>query len=124
MTAENLIIKFEKQMNEIMKWNEETFPDATLAGQLAKLEEEFDEYYKATTPEEEMKELADVFIVLAGLRRWDSIIGTRSEKDTLYRMPLKLIEELHQRIQGKMEINKERTRKGVWKKQPDGSYHH
>ena len=42
----------------------------------------------------------------------------------LDKMPNEILEKLLKAIDAKMEVNKERTRKGLWKKQPDGSYHH
>ena len=41
----SLKVSIFKEMEEIKKWNEETFPDATLGGQLEKLEEECEEYF-------------------------------------------------------------------------------
>lgn len=64
-----LSIKFDEEMEKIKKWNEKTFPDATMAGQLMKLEEELREFTETKTQKEQTKELADVFIVLGGLKR-------------------------------------------------------
>lgn len=108
------------ELEEIKEWNEETFPDATLAGQLAKLEEEFKELAEAKEMEEKEKELADVFIVLGGLRRWESHVGRHLENKFAEDMPFPLLGCLLGEIQKKMKIN----RKRVWKKSGDGKFHH
>lgn len=68
----------DNRLNSIKRWHEKTFPDATLAGQLAKLEEEIEETLK-TDPNKDkaafFEEIADVLIVCAGLRRFNSKIG-------------------------------------------------
>lgn len=111
------------ELEKIKKWNEETFPDATLGGQLEKLEEEIQEYIKADE-EDAKKELADIFIVLGGLRRWESKVGNFQENCLVKEMTIPILTDLLFNINKKMEINKERTKKGVWKKQSNGSYHH
>lgn len=113
-----------KKLEEIKEWNAETFPDATPEGQLSKLDEEFGELDEAKTMEEREKELADIFIVLGGLLRWKSRVGAYVADNLLDKMPNEILENLLKAIDAKMEVNKERTRKGLWKKQPDGSYHH
>lgn len=112
------------ELEKIKQWNEKTFPDATLGGQLEKLEEEFEELGNATKIEVQRKEMADIFIVLGGLRRWKSRIGNNQELALTEDMPIEVLTNLLLDINKKMEVNKERTRKGLWKKQPNGSYHH
>lgn len=124
MTWQELVDLLKKKLEEIKEWNEETFPDATPEGQLSKLDEEFGELDEAKTMEEREKELADIFIVLGGLLRWKSRVGAYVANNLLDKMPNEILEKLLKAIDAKMEVNKERTRKGVWKKQPDGSYHH
>lgn len=46
------------------------FPLATPESQMFKLEEEVGEWKNAKTEEEEIKEAADVIIVILGLKRW------------------------------------------------------
>lgn len=67
----------DNRLNSIKRWHEKTFPDATLAGQLAKLEEEICESLKVGKKDKAalFEEIADVLIVCAGLRRFDSKIG-------------------------------------------------
>lgn len=115
-----LLLALYQELDSIKEWNEETFPDATLAGQLAKLEEEFKELAEAKEMEEKEKELADIFIVLGGLRRWDSKIGNCIVNTMVEKMPLSILLELLPSIKTKMDIN----RKRVWKKSGDGKFHH
>lgn len=115
-----LEISIDAQLDSIAKWNEETFPDATLGGQLEKLEEELKEASETTTNKDFTKELADVFIVLGGLRRWNSKVGNYHQNATLEGMPNPMMAKLLIAIIEKMEIN----RKRVWKKSGDGKFHH
>lgn len=60
----------DNKLDSIKRWHQKTFPDATLAGQLAKLEEEISESLK-TSPKDKaafFEEIADILIVCAGLR--------------------------------------------------------
>lgn len=115
-----LLLALRQELDSIKEWNEETFPDATLGGQLLKLEEEYEEYFSAKSQEEERKELADIFIVLGGLRRWESRIGNCIVNTMVENMPLSILLELLPSIKTKMDIN----RKRVWKKSGDGKFHH
>lgn len=119
-----LMLALHCKLEKIKQWNAETFPDATPEGQLAKLDEEFGELDEAKTMEEREKELADIFIVLGGLLRWGSRLANYVLNSLLETMPTEILEKLLKAIDAKMEVNEERTRKGLWKKQPDGSYHH
>lgn len=86
-----------------------------MEGQLIKLEEEMNELANSANSEEELKEAADVYIVLCGLKRWNSQIGnfvmyySFSYEDDLYEAAVE-----------KMNKNKAR----VWAKTTEGSYHH
>lgn len=115
-----LLLALCQELDSIKEWNEETFPDATLSGQLAKLEEEFKELAEAKGEENKMKEFADVFIVLGGLRRWESRIGNCIVNTMVENMPISILLELLPSIKTKMDIN----RKRVWKKSGDGKFHH
>lgn len=55
---------------EIVAWHLETFPDILPEKQKEKLEEEQQEFAIATTLQEKLEELADVYIVNAGLSRF------------------------------------------------------
>ena len=115
-----LMLALHCELEKIKQWNEETFPDATLGGQLEKLEEEFEEFFTATEIEDQRKEMADIFIVLGGLRRWKSRIGNNQEITLTEDMPIEVLGDLLLDIDKKMEIN----RKRVWKKSGDGKFHH
>ena len=115
-----LMLALHCELEKIKAWNEETFPDATLGGQLEKLEEEFEEFFTATEIEDQRKEMADIFIVLGGLRRWKSRIGNNQEIKLTEDMPIEVLGNLLFDIDQKMEIN----RKRVWKKSGDGKFHH
>lgn len=115
-----LMLALNCELEKIKEWNEETFPDATLGGQLEKLEEEFEEWLSAKNKEETSKEFADIFIVLGGLRRWKSYIGSNQEITLTENMPIEVLGNLLIDINKKMEIN----RKRVWKKSGDGKFHH
>ena len=118
--------EFDDLTREVRRWNEKTFPEATREGQFAKLEEEMAEFKEAAmrADDEKMsKEFADILIVLMGLTRWKSLVadyllkrftdGTDEE-----------VERLIKNVRAKMKINRERSKKGLWKKSTDGSYHH
>ena len=98
----------------IIKWHEETFPEATLDGQMAKFNEEYDEWKDAKTPEESNKELADMFIVACGLARFTYDPVFFSLVHTLGNSL-----DLHKSINEKMKLN--RTRQ--WTK-GNGEYKH
>ena len=115
-----LLLALNCELNDIKKWNEETFTDATLGGQLEKVEEDFNEFFNAKEVEDQRKELADVFIVLGGLRRWGSKIGNNQEISLTEQMPVEILGNLLIDIHNKMEIN----RKRVWKKSGNGKFHH
>lgn len=115
-----LMLALNCELEKIKKWNEETFPDATLGGQLEKLEEEYEEYFSEEDEDKQEKELADIFIVLGGLRRWKSKIGCCIENVMFEGMPLATAFRLLFNIKEKMEINRNR----VWKKSGNGKFHH
>lgn len=115
-----LLLALDCELDDIKKWNEETFPDATLGEQLEKLEEEINELCNAKEFEDKRKELADVFIVLGGLRRWKSLVGNSQENQLTKDMPQIGLVDLLIKIEEKMEIN----RKRVWKKSGNGTFHH
>ena len=119
----NLIKLLNLKLDEVSRWNRQTFKNATLGGQLAKLEEEMREYENADA-ESEGLELADIFIVIGGLRRFNSLIGQGMFEAYTESAKTKYIEELIKNIDKKMAINRKCSKRGVWKQMPDGSYHH
>lgn len=92
MNWQQLFEELKKKLEEIKEWNAETFPDATPEGQLAKLDEEFGELDEAKTMEEREKELADIFIVLGGLLRWESRLANYVLNNLLDKMPNEILE--------------------------------
>lgn len=108
------------QMLDVKDWNKRTFRDATMGGQLEKLEEEMKEFQEAPNKEEAAKELADIFIVLGGLIRWNSRIGAFLEDFYFDNLKTKSLENLSKAIDAKMEINRKRK----WHKTGKGKFHH
>lgn len=104
---------------EIRDWNEKTFPDATMEGQLMKLEEEFKEMKEARQFWKKEKEFADVFIVASGLTRWGSVLAC-SLLNTWLELPEKDLKRILKNVRKKMNKNRNRT----WEKSGDGRFHH
>lgn len=117
-----ILENIDNRLNSIKRWHEKTFPDATLAGQLAKLEEEICEYLKVGKKDKAalFEEIADVLIVCAGLRRFDSKIGISIENNYLNNATPDILLVIDLAIIQKM--NKNRKRK--WEKTEDGRFHH
>ena len=106
---------------KIADWHTVTFKDADKAGQLLKLDEEFDEWRAETAdPEKQMAELADCFIAAAALWfRFGTAIGMFTCK-AIVKLCADADGELYDAIVKKMTINFNRS----WKKRANGSYHH
>lgn len=113
--------KFYDLAKKIADWHTVTFKDADKAGQLLKLDEEFDEWRAETAdPEKRITELADCFIVASALWfRFGAAIGMFTCK-AIVKHCSDADGELYDAIQKKMTINFNRS----WKKQANGSYHH
>lgn len=119
----NVIKLLNLKLDEVSRWNQQAFKNATLAGQLAKLEEEMRKC-ENTDAESEGLQLADIFIVIGGLRRFNSLIGQEMFEAYVKKAKTKDIETLIESIDKKMKINRKRSKRWVWKQMPDGSYHH
>ena len=108
-----------KVIQDIKEWNATQFPDADLPGQLMKLEEELHEFHNAQG-EERLKELPDVFIVCAGLGRWNSLIG--------YHILSMVVNGAHHtevnRLLDEVGLKMAKNRARVWLKDGEGKYHH
>lgn len=110
-------------IDTIMNWHAETFPEATLQGQITKFIEEMNEFDVAhASAQEELCELADMVIVSAGISRFDKQFGKaflqfaeRIAQEVGYDTY-----ELWQEVDYKMSINRQR----VWSKTQEGTYHH
>lgn len=111
--------QLQELISEIRAWNEETFPDATLEGQLMKLEEEFKELAEARQFWKKEKEFADVFIVASGLTRWNSVLANALLNDWL-QFPEKDLKRILKNVRKKMNKNRNRT----WEKSGDGRFNH
>ena len=111
--------RLNKVIQDIKEWNATQFPDADLPGQLMKLEEELHEFHNAQG-EERLKELPDVFIVCAGLGRWQSLIG--------YHILSLVGNGAHHtevnRLLDEVGLKMAKNRARVWLKDGDGKYHH
>lgn len=58
-------------IKSIIEWHEQTFPDATLEGQIEKFDDEVKEFYEAELlSDEAATELADCFVVGCGIARF------------------------------------------------------
>lgn len=111
--------RLNKVLQDIKEWNATQFPDADLPGQLMKLEEELHEFHNAQG-EERLKELPDVFIVCAGLGRWQSLIGYHILSLVVNGAHHTEVNRLLDEVGFKMAKNRAR----VWLKDGDGKYHH
>ena len=111
--------RLNKVIQDIKEWNATQFPDADLPGQLVKLEEELHEFHNAQG-EERLKELPDVFIVCAGLGRWQSLIG--------YHILSLIVNGAHHtevnRLLDEVGLKMAKNRARVWLKDGEGKYHH
>ena len=111
--------RLNKVIQDIKEWNATQFPDADLPGQLVKLEEELHEFHNAQG-EERLKELPDVFIVCAGLGRWQSLIGYHILSLVVNGAHHTEVNKLLDEVGLKMAKNRAR----VWLKDGEGKYHH
>ena len=106
-------------IQDIKEWNATQFPDADLPGQLMKLEEELHEFHNAQE-ENRLKEISDVFIVCAGLGRWNSHIG--------YHILSMVVNGAHHtevnRLLDEVGLKMAKNRARVWLKDGEGKYHH
>lgn len=109
------VYNWEKLEKEIIEWHTKTFPDATMEGQLIKLEEEMNEFSNSETKEEKLKEAADIYIVLCGLKRWNCQIG-----NFVMYYSFSYEDDLYEAVVEKMNKNKAR----IWAKTTEGTYHH
>lgn len=111
--------RLNKVIQDIKEWNATQFPDADLPGQLVKLEEELHEFHNAQG-ENRLKEISDVFIVCAGLGRWQSLIGYHILSLVVNGAHHTEVNRLLDEVGFKMAKNRAR----VWLKDGDGKYHH
>ena len=111
---------------EIEKWHAETFPHATVEGQMEKLKAAELEYQESG----KTSEIADVIVVACGLNIHHSVVGyciLKHFRDCCYNhRPFfgKNSVEVICALEKKFAVNKERSAKGMWKEVADGVYHH
>ena len=118
-----IIEEIKKELAKVIIWHKKTFKDATVGGQLLKLEEEYKELEEAVENENDdeiFKEIADVLIVCAGLVRLGSIIGKVNIEATLDKMDIKELYNTLEALREKMKINRARK----WDKLKDGRFKH
>lgn len=96
-------------IKSIILWHEQTFPDATLEGQIEKFDDELSEYGES----ECLEELADLFIVACGIARFDNVSALVAfervcEILKLWRVNYGKPVPLQMAIDNKMKINRKR----------------
>lgn len=96
-------------IKSIIEWHEQTFPDATLKGQIDKFDIEHEEW--ASSRHKDISELADMFIVACGIARFNAVEGMR-----YFRYVAESVigsftsrEDFEQAIDEKMQTNRART---------------
>ena len=100
----------------ISDWSEQGFPVLEKQSQQSKLVEEVCEFINAKSDEEQIKELADIYIVASILReRFNDNIGFRFFQG-LFKADMKAV---YPAIDAKMKINRSR----IWEFK-NGVYHH
>lgn len=99
----------------IIQWHTETFPNATLEGQLQKFEDEKQEYAdeneKNFLSDATLMELADLIIVACGIARFDMLQGINALYFALrvaYAHSFFMPEVVAEAVQQKMQINRKR----------------
>lgn len=104
-------------IKSIIEWHEQTFPDATLEGQLAKFADERKEFEQ----EPSLEEWSDMFIVACGIARFDSVLSLHYFSDCFKILERQAIRNVYvqQAINEKMAINRNRK----WGKKGN-SYQH
>ena len=106
----------------IVQWSRETFPEATLRGQLRKFKDEKEEWEKApSNSEAELFELADMFIVACSVARFSATEAMYCLMVAAEKLELSCFatQDLERAIDKKMEINRARN----WCIK-DGNYQH
>lgn len=100
-----------ESIKSIIDWHTKTFPEASMDGQISKFLDERVEYICATTPEEELTELADCFIVACGIARFNIVYGSRffgEVFDMFEEAKNVTMDALQKAIDAKMAINRKR----------------
>lgn len=106
----NATNKRHETIGTIISWQEQAFPDATLAKQLEKYADERDEFCAAIKKKDRIAELADLFIVACNISRFNSIAAMSAFEDIDFLTRANNVSEyaLQKAIDKKMEINRRR----------------
>lgn len=107
-----------ESIKSIMEWHEQTFPDATIVGQIFKFREEQKEYEESG----DASELSDMFIVACGVARFDYLLAMQYFSIVyifLSKSGLKNA-QFYTSVDRKMQKNRQR----IWNKTGNGTYHH
>jgi hypothetical protein len=102
-------------IKSIIDWHEQTFPDATLEGQLEKFKDEEKEYEEADEKDvlakSTLMELADLVIVACGIARFDLLEGLYAFESALHwinKCSCFEVDDVASAVQEKMKINRNR----------------
>lgn len=98
-------------LEKMAKEHEKLFPKASLESQVWKLEEEISEYKEATELYQEVKELADCFIVCIGIYRFTPVVSKQIIQGLIDSSEINL-EAVEREVERKWQINLKR--KWVW----------
>ena len=95
-------------IKSIIEWHEQTFPDATLEGQLEKYQDELQEL--AESNYKDITELADMFIVACGICRFSLARGMTAfwKVGDMAAGMLLVKEQFDAAVNKKMQINRNR----------------
>lgn len=109
-------------IKSIILWHEQTFPDATLEGQVEKFDDEVKEFYEAELLSDEAAiELADCFVVGCGIARFSFLSAMNAFSFVLGYLvgEDEFAKKFLSAVENKMQINRKRK----WGKQGN-SYQH
>jgi DNA repair exonuclease SbcCD ATPase subunit len=95
-------------LEKMAKEHSELFALASLESQIWKLEEEISEYKEATELYQEMKELADCFIVCIGIYRFTPVVAKQIIQGLIDSSDINL-EAVEKEVERKWQINLKRT---------------
>ena len=106
-------------IDSIIQWHKQTFPDATLRGQLKKFDDECLEWHQSDRAD--ISELADMAIVACGIARFSAERALFCFSEVYDHLVLSTYKrsQLAKAIDKKMAINRQRK----WKK-TGGSFQH
>lgn len=99
-----------ESVQSIIEWSRQTFPEATIGGQIQKFSDEMNELLQARTKFEKLFELADCFIVACSIGRFDTTTAI-TYFSLVYHMITErniLISDFEAAVDEKMKINRNR----------------